>query len=96
MPVLALFDSGSKVNTIYLTFVQELGLSIRPTDVGAQKINGITLDTYGIVVATFSMTDKTNRVRFFEETFLVANVNPEIVFGMLFFTLSSANVDFLG
>ena len=41
------------------------------------------------------MTDKANQIRFFEETFLVANVSPEVVFGMLFLTLSNANVDIL-
>ena len=30
----ALFDSDSEVNAIHLTFTQELGLHIRPTDVG--------------------------------------------------------------
>ena len=30
-------------------------------DVEAQKIDGTTLDTYGMVVATFSMTNKANR-----------------------------------
>ena len=41
------------------------------------------------------MTDKANRVKFIEMTFLVANISPEVVFGMFFLTLSSANVDFL-
>ena len=42
------------------------------------------------------MEDKTNRIRFFEETFLVANISPKIVFGMPFLTLSDADVDFSG
>ena len=42
------------------------------------------------------MTDKANQVRFFEKTFLVANVSPEVVLGMLFLTFSGAYVDFLG
>ena len=49
-----------------------------------------------MVVATFSVVDKASWVKFFEKTFLVANVSPEVVFGMLFFTLSGANVDFSG
>ena len=53
------------------------------------------LDTYGMVVAAFLVTDKANRVKFFKETFLVANVSPEIVFGMLFLIFSGADVDFL-
>ena len=35
-------------------------------DVRAQKTDGTTLDTYGMVVAAFLVTDKANRVRFFE------------------------------
>ena len=42
------------------------------------------------------MEDKANRVRFFKETFLVANINPKVVLGKLFLTLSGADVDFLG
>ena len=89
-------DLGNEVNAIYSTFAWELGLLIRPTDIGAQKIDGTILDTYRIVVTAFSMTDKANQVKFFEETFLVANVSPEIVFGMPFLTLNGASVDFLG
>ena len=94
--VQALIDSGSEVNAIHPTFAKQLGLPIRPTDVGAQKIDGTTLDTHGMVVAAFSVEDKANRVRFFEETFLVANVSPEVVLGMPFLTLSNADVDFSG
>ena len=90
-----LFDSGSRINAIHPTFAWELGLLIIPTDIKAQKINGTTLDIYGIVVAAFSVTDKANWVGFFEETFLVVNISPEIVFEMLFFTWSGANIDFL-
>ena len=94
--VLVLFDSGSKVNAIHPTFARELGLPIRPTDIGAQKIDNTILDIFGMVVTAFSVPDKANRVRFFKETFLVANVSLEVVLGMLFLTLSGADVDFLG
>ena len=94
--VLALLDSGSEVNAVHSAFAKELGLPIRPTDVGAQKIDGTTLKTYGIVVVVLLVENKASRVRFFEETFLVANVSPEVVLGMPFLTLSGADVDFLG
>ena len=57
VPVLALFNSSSEVNAIHPTFAQELRLPIRPTDVEAQKIDGATLDIYGMVFAAFSVTD---------------------------------------
>ena len=91
--MLAIFDSGSKVNAIHPIFAKELGSSIRLTDVGAQKIHGSMLDTFEIVVVAFSMTDKANQVRFFKETFLVANVSPEVVLGMPFLILSSTDVN---
>ena len=90
----ALVDSGNEVNVMYLTFVEKLGLVVQTTNVGTQKIDDTILETYKIVVAAFSMTDKANRVRFFADSFLVANVSSDVVFGMLFLTLSSAEVDF--
>ena len=54
------------------------------------------LKTYEMVVVAFSVKDKANWVRFFKETFLMANVSPKVVLEMLFLTLSGANVDFLG
>ena len=95
-PVQVLINSESKVNVIHPSFAKQLGLPIRPTDLGAQKIDDTTLDTHGMVVAAFSIVDKANRVRFFKETFLVANVSPDVVFEMHFLTLSGADVDFSG
>ena len=94
--MLVLFDLSSEFNAIYLTFAQELGLSIKPTDVRVQKIGGTTLDTFGIVVIAFLIIDKVNRIKFFKKTFFIANVSPKIVFEMLFLTLNDANVNFLG
>ena len=96
VPVSALLDSGSEINALHPTFPRELGLSIWITDVGAQKIDGTMLDTFGMVVVAFSVMDKANQVRLFEKIFLVPNVSPEIVFRMPFLTLSDANVDFSG
>ena len=95
MPVSLLLDSSSKVNAIHPIFVKELGLPIKSKNVEMQKIDGIMLDIYGIIVAVFSVTNKANWGRFFKQTFLVANVSPEVVFGILFLILSSADINFL-
>ena len=92
----ALLDLGSEVNAIHPTLAWELGLPIKPMDIGVQKIDNTILDTFEMVVTAFLVTDKANRVKFFEETFLVANISPEEVFKMLFLTLSDADVDFSG
>ncbi len=90
----ALLDSESEVNAMSQTFAQQLGLKIRKTNVRAQKIDGTTLETYKMVVFTFSVSDKDRRERFFEESFLLADVSPDIVLRMPFLTLSNADVDF--
>ncbi len=90
----ALLDSGSKVNIMSQAFEQQLGLKIRKTNVGAQKINGTILETYGMVVSTFSVSDKDRRERFFEESFLLADISPDIVLGMPFLTMNNTDVNF--
>ncbi len=75
-------------------FAQQLGLKVRKTNVAAQKIDGTTLETYEMVVSTFSVSDKDGRERFFEKSFLLADVSPDIVLGMPFLTMSNADVDF--
>ncbi len=47
-----------------------------------------------MVVPTFLVSDKDGRERFFEESFLLADVSPDIVLGMPFLTMSNADVDF--
>ncbi len=90
----ALLNAGSKVNTMSQVFAHQLGLMICKTNVGTQKIDGTTLETYGIVVFTFSVSDKDGREKFFKGSFLLADVKPDIVLGMLFLTMSNADVDF--
>ncbi len=51
----ALLDSESEVNAISQAFAHQFGLKIQKTNVGAQKIDGATLETYGMVVSIFSV-----------------------------------------
>ncbi len=59
-----------------------------------QKIDVTILETYEMVVSTFSMVDKDGKGRFFEESFLLADVKPDIVRGMPFLTMNNVDVDF--
>ncbi len=90
----ALLNSRSEVNAISQAFAHQLGLKIRKTNVEAQKIDGIILETYGIIVSTFSVLDKDGRERLFEKSFLLADIKPDIVLRMSFLTISNADVDF--
>ena len=93
--ILTFFGLSNKVKAIYPTFAKELGFSVRHIDVVAQKIVSTMLDSNRIVVAAFSLTNKANWIRFFEETILVPNVRSERVLEMFFLILSNADVDFL-
>ncbi len=52
------------------------------------------LEFYEIVVSIFSMLDKDGREKFFEESFWLAHVKPDVVLGMPFLTISNADIDF--
>ena len=90
----ALLDSRSKFNIMSQVFIHQLGLTIWKTNIGAQKINGTTLKTYGMVVSIFFVSDKDGRKRFFEESFLLADVKAKIVLKMPFQTMSNTDIDF--
>ena len=49
--ILALLDSGSKVNMMTPAYIAQLGLKAQSTNVNAQKIDRSSLKTYGIVIA---------------------------------------------
>ena len=90
----ALLNSKSEVNAMNLAFTSQLDPRIWKINVGTQKIDGTTLETYGIVIFIFFLLDKDDRETFFKESFLLADVKPDIIFGMLFLTISNADVDF--
>ena len=76
-------------------YTAKLGLQVQKANIGAQKIDGSTLETFGMVLADFQVEDKLGKVRFFQETFLLADINAEVVLGMPFLTLSNADVQFV-
>ena len=75
-------------------FASKLGLKVCSTDVKAQKIDGSTLQTFGMVLASFQVEGKLGWARFFQESFLLADTIVEVVLSMPFLTLSNADVSF--
>ena len=51
--VQVLIDSSSEVNAMIPDYASKLGLRARHTNVKAQKIDGPTLQTFGMVLADF-------------------------------------------
>ena len=90
----ALLNSGSEVNAMNLDFAWKLGLKVQKTNVGAQKIDGSALKTFGMVIANFQVEDKTNRPRFFQKTFPMVDTKFEVILGMPFLKISNVDVSF--
>ena len=77
-----------------LAYTKQLGLQVRKTDVGAQKIDGLLLRTFGMVIAGFQVEDKLGRAWFLQESSLLAETSMKVVLGMPFLTISNANIQF--
>ena len=75
-------------------YASKLGLKVCPTNVGAQKINGFTFETFEMVLASFQVEDKLGRPWFFQKTFLLADLSVRVVLGMPFLTFSNTNIKF--
>ena len=75
-------------------YAWKLGLKIRKTNVGAQKIDSSALKIFGMVIADFQVENKASRPRFFQETFLVVDTKFEVILKMPFLKISNADVSF--
>ena len=75
-------------------YAQKLGFKIWKTNVGAQKIDGSALETFEMIIADFQIENKASRLRFFQETFLVANIKFEVILEMFFLKISNTDVSF--
>lgn len=58
----ALINLGSKINAMNSVYVKKLGLCVRQTDVGAQKIDKSHLKIFEMVMASFLLQDKLEKV----------------------------------
>ena len=90
----ALLNSNSEINAMNPNFAQKLGLKIWKTNVGAQKIDSSTLEIFEMIIIDFQIEGKTNRLRFFQKAFFVANTKFEIILRMFFLKFSNADVLF--
>ena len=78
-----------------LAYAVELGLTIKKISVTAPKINGSLLETYDIALTRYSIQDNLKKIRFFEETFLLANTSIKVVLEMPFLFFNNADIKFV-
>lgn len=79
---------------MYPGFANKLGFKTWVTDIRTQKIDSFKLDTFEIVIVFFQVKDKEKRSRFFDKTFLLADISINIALKMLFLTLSNIEINF--
>lgn len=94
MEVKALIDSSGEIIAITPIYKARLGLFIWKTNVKAQKIDKLTLVTYGMVIAQFSLQNKLKKVWFFEKTLLLVDISMKIILRIAFFSLNNVHIWF--
>ena len=76
-----------------LNYAKTLGLKVWKTNIGAKKIYGSALGTFGMVIANFWKKNKISKPKIFQKIFLVADIILEVILRMHF--LKIKNVDML-
>lgn len=88
----ALIDLGNKINVMHFAYAMMLDFYTRKIDIGVPKIDAFYLDTFGIVIAYCSIKNKLKKIRFFQKTFLLTNISPKVVLGMLFLIFNRVDI----
>ncbi len=90
----ALIDLDSKDNAMHSVYTTKLGLRVRKTNFGVQKIDWYCSKTFSMVIANFLVNDKLDEIWFFWDNFLFTNNNMKLALKIFFFTFRSANITF--
>ena len=72
-------------------YTTRLGLVIKTTNMNIKKIDGLLLKTYREGIVGFSLKYGLEKMRFFKETFLLAETSIEIVLE-IFFSFSAMQI----
>ena len=78
-----------------LAYVLKLSVRVYHTNVGIQKIDDSILEIFGMVSASFQVENKLEKVRFFQETFLLADIIIKMFLDMLFLIFSNTNISYI-
>lgn len=69
-----------------LAYATKLNLIVQKTSVEAHKIDGLSLEIFSIVVASFLLKNSQDKDQFFPKTFLLGDTSMEVILGMLFWS----------
>lgn len=90
-----LLDSGSEANLVSQKFIKQMNLPT-PTMSNTKKlitIDGRRVQTYGVHLLNFEITDRLGRTRFFKDTFLACDCENTFVLGMPWLSLANPDID---
>ena len=77
-----------------LNYIKKLKFKVWKTNIKDQKIDGLILEIFRIVIIDYQIEDKANRSRFFQKTFLIVDTKFEIILKKLFWKISNINILF--
>lgn len=89
----ALADSGAEVNIINRVTAKKMGLPLLNTNVGLSAIHGDAVKTYGMHYIEFQQEDEKGHVRYFQDTFLAADIDTRMILGMPWLAMANPNID---
>ena len=89
----AIMDSGSEVNVINMKWAKKKKFQLLHTDVGLRAVQGKPVVTYGMCVINFNAYDRYHRLRTFEETFLVGDIETRMILGMPWLALANPDIN---
>ncbi len=91
----ALADSGAEVNIINRATARRMGLPVLNTNIGLSAIHGEAVKTYGMHYIEFQQEDEQGQVRYFQDTFLAADIDTRMILGMPWLTMANPNIDWV-
>lgn len=91
----ALLDFSSEINIITPTYIAKLDLKVQSNNIKAQKINDSTFKTFKMVLTNIQVKNMLEKARFFQRTFLVANISVSVILNMLFLIFGNINILFI-
>lgn len=77
-----------------LSFAKIFDIYVKIIDDNTQKIDYSRLEIFGLVITFVVVDNKDKKFRFFEEVFLLANINIGITFKIFFLILSNIKIEF--
>ena len=89
-----MFNSASEFNAMSPSYIEKLELMIWKTIIRIQKIDGSALETFEMMIADFELENKVGRLKFFQETFLIANTKFKMFLKIFFLKINNINMSF--